>query len=324
MDERLAQLAAGLGGVFGSRDVNDLRVPPAEVAGLVRTGEVVRVRRGAFVLTSALHAPIGDVRRNGMAHERPLTEVDRYRLTARAVLRSRPRLDALSHHASAAVHGCAVHGVDLSVVDVASAVDRPTHRRGLSRHPGAGLPIDLVEGVRCVRLPEALVQVAAASGTVAGVCSMDDAVHRDLVTVAELRTVAKALPTRYRSRVLETISLIDPACESVGETRTRLILRDLGFAPVSQARLFDEAGLVGRVDFIVDDLVVVEFDGLVKYEGHDGKAALAAEKARESRITATGLEVVRVVWSDLDDPAALAARIRMAKARALRRRGSAA
>jgi very-short-patch-repair endonuclease len=102
------------------------------------------------------------------------------------------------------------------------------------------------------------------------------------------------------------------------------MLRDLGFDPVSQVALSDETGLIGRVDFLVDDLVVVEFDGLVKYEGFDGRQALAAEKARESRITATGREVVRVVWSELGDPAALAARIRMAKARAMRRRGLAA
>lgn len=321
MDERLAQLAAGLGGVFGSRDVNDLRVPPGELAALVRSGEVVRVRRGAFVLRSALDAPSEEVRADGTTRAQPSTESDRYRLTARAVLRSRPRFDALSHHASVAVQGCAVHGVDLSVVDVASAVDRPIRRQGLARHPGAGLPIDLVAGVRCVRLAEALIQVVAAHGTVAGVCSMDDAVHAGRVTVEELRAVAKRLPIRYRRRVLDTIGLVDPTCESVGETRTRLMLRDLGFAPVSQQRLFDESGLIGRVDFVIDDLVVVEFDGLAKYAGHDGRVALAAEKARESRITATGREVVRVVWSDLADPAALAARIRLAKIRALGRRG---
>ncbi len=324
MDERLAQLAAGLGGVIGSRDVNSLRVTPAEVAGLVRCGEVVRMRRGAFVLRSALEAPVREVRGDGSTHERPPTAVDVYRLLARAVLRSRPRFDALSHHASVAVQGVAVHGVDLSLVDVASAVDRPIRRHGLSRHPGAGLPIELVGGARCVRLAESLVQLAAASGTVAGVCSMDDAVHRDLVTVQVLRTIAKRLPIRYRRRVLDTIGLVDPKCESVGESRTRLILRDLGFEPVSQVRLSDAAGLIARVDFLIDDLVVVEFDGLVKYEGVDGKRALAAEKARESRITDTDREVVRVVWSELDGPAHLAARIRVAKSRALRRRGLAA
>jgi len=77
---------------------------------------------------------------------------------------------------------------------------------------------------------------------------------------------------------------------------------------------------VGRVDFLVEDLVVVEFDGLVKYGGQDGRAALAAEKARESRIVDCGYEVVRLVWSDLGQPADMARRIREARRRALNRR----
>lgn len=151
---------------------------------------------------------------------------------------------------------------------------------------------------------------------------MDAAVQGGHVTAADLTALAWRLPTRYRTRVLTTLDLLDPACESVGETRTRLLLRDLGFRFRSQVWLEDSAGRIGRVDFLVDDLVVVEFDGLVKYDGIDGKRALAAEKVRESRITDTGREVVRVTWADLDAPKEFAARVRVAKGRAMRRRGT--
>ena len=53
---------------------------------------------------------------------------------------------------------------------------------------------------------------------------------------------------------------------------------------------------MGRVDFVAHGLVV-EFDGLVKYSGQDGRAALAAEKARES---GSSTSVTR--WSDSCGP----------------------
>ena len=62
-------------------------------------------------------------------------------------------------------------------------------------------------------------------------------------------------------------------------------------------RIHDGSGLIGRVDFVVGERVVVEFDGLVKYEGPQGRSALAREKAREDRLRAAGYLVLRLVWT---------------------------
>ena len=56
------------------------------------------------------------------------------------------------------------------------------------------------------------------------------------------------------------------------------------------------------------------------HEGQDGRAALAAEKARETDIVDLGYEVVRLVWADLLDPAGVARRVRAARTRAVNRR----
>jgi len=70
-----------------------------------------------------------------------------------------------------------------------------------------------------------------------------------------------------------------------------------------------------RPDFLVDDtMVLVEFDGLVKYGGTDD---LVAEKRREDRLRALGHEVVRVTWADLDRPERIVREIRQAMARAV-------
>ena len=153
---------------------------------------------------------------------------------------------------------------------------------------------------------------------------MDDALHDKRVTTEQLRAAVDLLPEQRRDAVNRAIELTDATCESVGETRTRFLLHDLGFSVVSQHPITNAQGFVGRVDFLVEDLVVVEFDGLVKYGGQDGRAALAAEKARESRIVDCGYEVVRLIWSDLNQPAEVARRIREARRRALNRRNATA
>jgi hypothetical protein len=114
----------------------------------------------------------------------------------------------------------------------------------------------------------------------------------------------------------------DGRSESVGESRLRVLLADLGLpAPVLQAEIRDAAGvLVARVDFLLARWgIVIEFDGAVKYAG-TGAEALIAEKRREDRIRDLGYEVVRVVWADLAAPAELVGRIRRAIARSQARR----
>ena len=118
-----------------------------------------------------------------------------------------------------------------------------------------------------------------------------------------------------RQRLAQLLREADPACESVGETRTRVLLRDLGLEVRSQVRISDARGLIGRVDFLVGERVVVEFDGMVKYGGAEGRRALQAEKAREDRLRDAGYVVVRLVWADLDDPQ----RVRDLVQRAIRR-----
>ncbi len=308
VDKRLRAVALAQDGVLGAPDARRLQIPVATLDDLTRAKELVRVRRGAFVLREAHDAA---------DHEA------RYCLRARAVLRTRPAQDAASHHAALMLEGIPAYGVDLRTVDVVSAVKQPAVRSRLRTHPASGLPIVLSRGWRLVDLPVALVQVAAASGPVAGVCSMDAALHSGLCTPSSLLSAVRRLPEHQQERATLAVELIDTAAESIGESRTRLLLRDLGLNVRSQAVLRSGSAFVGRVDFLVDDLVVVEFDGLVKYAGSEGRSALAAEKQRESRIVDLGYEVVRLTWPDLEDPADVARRIRLAKIRALRRRGRA-
>lgn len=93
------------------------------------------------------------------------------------------------------------------------------------------------------------------------------------------------------------------------------MLTDHGLPVRSQVSICDASGiLVGRVDFLVGDHVIVEFDGAVKYERAQGRSALVAEKSREDALRALGYVVVRVTWSDLASPTRVISQIRKALA----------
>jgi len=292
--------------VASSADAARLGIGAVQLDALVRSHQLVRVRRGAYVLHEAFTAAGPE---------------DRYRLRTKAVLRTRPALDAASHHAALLLAGIDTYGVALDTIDLLSHVRAPRVRAGLRTHPSLGVDVEVVDGWSRAAVAAALCQVAGGSGVVAAVSSMDDALHDGRCTTAQLVSALDHLPGHHRPSAERAIGLTDPACESVGETRTRLLLHDLGFAVLSQQTLRHGSAFVARVDFLVAGVVVVEFDGLVKYAGREGRAALAAEKARESALVDLGYEVVRLVWSDLERPAEVARRIRVALARAAARRG---
>ncbi len=307
MTPELAVLAAAHGGVFSSRDAASVGIPTIALTRWVAQGQVIRVRRGAYV----------DCRR-----WREATVDQRFGLRVRAVLRDRPA-DAASHQAALTLTDVPIFGLDLSVIDLASAVGRVRTEAGLRLHRVATTDREIVQGYRAVPVAVALAQVAARESLTSAVVALDYAFHRELCAADEVRAGSVLAPARRRGRVERALQRSDPASESVGESRLRLLLQDLGYAVRTQVPLRAGGRFLGRVDVVVDDCVVVEFDGLVKYAGLEGKAALAAEKQRESDISAALYEVVRVVWSELEDVAALDRRIRIASHRARSRREAA-
>jgi very-short-patch-repair endonuclease len=308
IEPALVDLAHSQHGAFGARQVRRLGVTDLDLHHLVRHGEVVRVRRGAFVLAASLL---------GL---RP--EAD-YALRTRAVLLSRPGATWASHHAALAVSELPLVACDLARFDVCARVKASHRRGGVVTHPlPSGEEPLVVRGVRSVTTETALAQVAATSGVKAGVAALDAAFHGGIVRAADVREAAArlGLGPRAQGRVEQALGLADAEAESPGESLTRLLLTSLGLKVTSQVAIRDDLGLVGRVDFLVGDRVVVEFDGLVKYEGAQGREALAAEKRREDRLRAAGYEVVRLTWADLDRPDHVALLVRQAVVRAARGR----
>ncbi|MFZ1286441.1 MAG: hypothetical protein WAR57_05315 [Candidatus Phosphoribacter sp.] len=161
----------------------------------------------------------------------------------------------------------------------------------------------------------------AATGSVdSAVVALDAAVRQRLCTLAEVAAVVARHEAGCRvgiGRARRLLDLVDPLAESPGESRLRLLLVTLGLTVRSQVLIHATNGRpIGRVDILVDDWVIVEFDGRVKYVN---AAVLWDEKRREDALRALGYEVVRVTWADLEHPERVASLIRAARCRAAAR-----
>lgn len=306
MTQRLLAFAATRGGVFTTPQAAALDVDEHGLARLATAGTVVRVRRNAYVDGEVWRAADGE---------------GRLALRAKAVLSARGSGRA-SHQSALALHRIPVYAAPLDVVDLMDQVSRPRVKGGVRVHPAVvGLGRAAADYCPTVSVPAALAQVIARHGRVTGVVATDHALRHGQ---ASLPSVTEALDrlslsTRLRRRADAIVAACDPLCESVGESRARLLLTDILVTTPhrlrSQVEIRDDTGrFVARVDLLVGQRVVVEFDGLVKYAGAEGRDALVAEKRREDALRALGFVVIRLVWADLDRPAHVSALLRRALA----------
>jgi len=220
---------------------------------------------------------------------------------------------ALTGVSAVLAHGAAVSGADLSRPVLRWSKDRGTGVKGAVFRRSTGPVVETSLGPTTA-LPQALVEVAMDSGPVAGVVSADHALHSRAVTLEQLSAALDDVRRWPRAgRVRSMLALVDARSESVGESQTRCQLSIAGIVAVPQVEIRDENGeLVARVDLLVDDWVVVEFDGRIKYADGD-PSVLWREKKREDALRRLGYVVVRVTWADLRVPGKVAAMVRRAR-----------
>lgn len=312
------------GGTATTSDLAMLGATPAQVRRLVARRTLVRVGRGAYVEGALLHGA-----RPHRAHA----------LRALAVGRTWPEGTAVSHDSAALLLQLPVLGRVGLVHGTRTRHGVSRARSGAVLHGGRlHRPPEEISGCPVATAAEAAAGVASLHGCDAAVAVLDAALHRRLQHermvageipwdpsrlwegewlwgrdrppgTTSMEEVHAVLASRRGHRVaplLRTaVGLVDPACESVGETRTRLLLWRLGYRVRSQVELRDAVGrLVARVDFALEDeAVAIEFDGMEKYERY-GRTP-AEDKRRDLAIRDLGFEPVHVGWDHLGHPEAV-------------------
>jgi hypothetical protein len=314
MNPMLAVITASQGGVFSRAQAFACGYTPRGIRDRVRGGRWLRVRYGQY-------AEAADLSRLP-PWER---ELARHRLLVYAVMNAmRPGAVAISHQSSLLLHGLPLWGVDLSEVHLSRLDDR-RHTgpvAGVRYHRGVLTPDDLatVGELTATALPRAVVESACVVSFESGVIFADAALRDggiDKDDVARLLRRTEFWPGSATARA--ALSFANGRSESVGESRLRVLMHNQGLpTPEFQVVYRDRDGIIGRVDFDFSEYsTVVEFDGRLKY-ADPSSDVLVEEKIREDRLRATGREVVRIMWPDLDRPARTAAAIRAAFARSRR------
>nr|WP_272952594.1 type IV toxin-antitoxin system AbiEi family antitoxin domain-containing protein [Kribbella amoyensis] len=312
MNPELRRVAARQGGVVSSRQAADAGYSVEQIRERLADGRWVRIRYGQYAERVDL---------SGMAPwDR---QIFHHRQLVHAAVNSMKRGTAIvSHHSALILHGVPIWRADLREAQLTRTTGRCGVKAGVRHHRGTLDPqhIAEIDGLAVTSLARATVETAALGSFEAAVVSADAAMrhprfdHEELRRLLELTEHWAGGPT-----IRSALAFADPLAESVGESRLRVLMRTEGLpVPTLQAVFEDDAGPIGRVDFLFpDEDTVVEFDGMMKY-ADQSRGILIREKLREDRLRARGLQVVRITWSDLDHPVRTAMRIRGAFTRSRR------
>ncbi len=301
MNPRLTVISSAKRGWFSRGDAQAAGYSDEQIRQRLRTGGWIRLARDAYAEPATWPADEQHWDLNQRLHL----------LRIRAAMARLGPTAAVSHQSAALLHGLPTWNLDLSKAQATKPAGRARSDAAVDVHrsPIERDEIVEVDGLRVVSPARAVAEVACASSYEVGVVLGDAALHRGLVTPAELVTTADlhqfwpgSPGARSAARFANGLS------ESVGESRLRVLMANHGLpAPELQVEIREPDGrLIGRVDALLARILVVEFDGTTKYG--DGEVVIG-EKWREDRLRARGYQVARISWSDLDRPHVTAHRL---------------
>ncbi len=285
-----------------------------EIARLIRRRFWARVRRGAY-----------------LDGQLPATAVARHALLVAATLAHLRRAAVVSHQSAAVLLGLPLWGAPLDRVHITRRPPASSQTTGPLRCHVARLQDDevtTVAGLQVTDVARTALDLARSLPFETAVVALDAALHEGVLTrdllEERLFDIAGTRGSRHAARV---VRFADDRSESVGESRSRVVLAELRLRPSTlQFEVRTGSGaFVARTDFAWEEQRVVgEFDGRVKYgrllrPDQDPGEAVFEEKRREDAVRDEGWEVVRWTWSDLACPERLADRVRRAHDRGSRR-----
>lgn len=280
--------------VFSYARARQAGIGPAELRGMLRARECVRLHHGWFSTRA------------------PKDEIDRHLLRVAALLEQYAGRAVASHDSGLMRLGLPVYRADLSRVHL-TAIDARVrrHRKAdLIVHDPIGTPAlgaaALGPTERQTVHPALAIAHCGLRDVRALLVPGDAALRGALITPGELETAVTSLRARPGvARARAGLALVDARHETPGETLTACVLRLLGYDiepqfQVAHTGQFTPAGQGYRADFRLRGArVLIEFDGRVKYTSRE---ALWQEKLREDHLRSLGYEVVRLTWADLRDP----------------------
>ena len=211
-----------------------------EIARHRRSGVWSSVRRGAYV---------------GSASAEALTRRSRHRLLIEATLSKLRRPAVVSHASAAVLHGLPLWSVPLTAVHVTrNPPAKSDSDRNLICHVCRLGPdeVTVVDGMAVTTPTRTILDLGRLIAFTPAVIAADDGLRRILTTREFLMTSLQDLiGTRGSRNAARVVQFADGRSESVGESRSRVVLAEAGLpAPDLQVEVFAEGGFfLGRGDF---------------------------------------------------------------------------
>jgi hypothetical protein len=285
---------------------------PAELARLGRSGEVQRIRRGAYECAPA----------------RSAERREQHRRLIQATLRQTSVDSAISHMSAAVLHQLPIWNDQLGKVHITRNQSGGGKVRRYVHLHAAPLPeIDVceIQGQRVTTLARTVFDLLRTL-TMERSVSIGDAAFRLGLTLEDLAEVAgRCIGWRGMLRARRVMNLLDARSESAGESYSRVFLDRIGIpTPIPQYEVWQHGVLVGRADFGWKEFRTLgEFDGKEQYgrllkPGQTAADAVFQEKRREDALRDLGWQIVRWIWEDLYHPEELGRRLQRAFERGLR------
>lgn len=270
----------------------------------VRSGVIVRVRRGAYVRSLVW---------NG------LKPWERDKMLVWAHYESTRGRSLYSHVSAARLHNCQTWNAGRLIhvttgyanSSKGSGPDVRTHRLPLSDADTVAWLLKDGRQIRVTSLERTVLDCARIMPLEQAAVIGDHALHKGADPDQLRRLLDESPIKRGASRAARLLEALDGRSESAGETRTRLLLRSFGMQNfVPQVPLRTRQGKF-RADFADPERrIIVEFDGRGKYSDYrPAEEVLLAERSRESALIEAGWLVLRLDWDQLARPAELRRRL---------------
>lgn len=284
-------------GWFSRGDAVDCGYTDLDLAAAVKSGEIIRLRQGAYAIESTY---------------KECDATQRHLLLARAAVARQGGAVALTGPSAAAAHGLVLHDLDLSQVHLVR-LDKGSPRReaGIVHHTVSGDIADQVislEGLPVIDVARTVWEVASTGSLAAGVCAADSALRLYPGVEKGLRELKRPFAYRPGSRRARiALQLADPRSQSAGESVSRVVFFRHAFpTPELQHHVVDQDGRhVAICDFYWPEFRHVgEFDGRIKYgrllaDGASVEDVVYAEKLREDGVRAQVLGMSRWTWQEV-------------------------
>lgn len=173
-------------------------------------------------------------------------------------------------------------------------------------------------GIPTVGVSGALCDFARTARFVSAVTAADNALHKGFVRAEEFRQFARLASGRGAGRLRKVAEFSDGRVESPGESRLRVLVREMGFRGIPQLSIRDGDGPeIYRADLFIEVPgsrgLILEYDGRQKFSNVRGSSQwteFERQASRDRGLAARGYRVMHVTAQDLADPALLKSEIR--------------